>query len=265
MPRKRKIQIGIGLLVVIILGGTLLVNRYFNIFAAENDITNTATLYYTDENGVQQSVQSNMVVTTVETVPASPSPSVPPQSHTECINQACVTVDTVGEDQCQLGNDSFCQTPPESSVNIQLALEGRNSVNGQPDYSSTGTTLKVFEVDSTTAIFEKSAIQTSASGSASNIAVTGLTEGQNYDFRIKVNTYLVKKLANVQFTNAMPLDFEVLLAGNLDNQENVNIYDFQIMADDWGEADSIANIDKQDTVNIYDFSILADNWGKSDQ
>ena len=49
-----------------ILAVILLSNKFFNIFAAENDITNTATIYY-NEGGVDKSAQSNTVTTLVVT------------------------------------------------------------------------------------------------------------------------------------------------------------------------------------------------------
>jgi len=67
IPQKKKIQIGIVFVVVLILA--VIVVLYFRIFAAGTDISNTATIYYT-EGGQNKSAQSNTVVTTLTSPPA---------------------------------------------------------------------------------------------------------------------------------------------------------------------------------------------------
>ncbi len=162
IPRKRKIQLGIILLVIIIVAGILIANKFFNIFAAGNDITNTATIYY-QEGGVDKSAQSNTVTTTVTTPPPSPSPT-------------------------------------GTTINLNLKLQGRT------DFSTTNTDLKVFIPGTTTLVFEQNNVATDASGNAT-VVPTGLNVGSNYDFKIKVNMYLVTALTNKTFSNPMTLFF----------------------------------------------------------
>lgn len=64
--KRKKIQLAVAgsLLVVAIVA--VIVFKYFNIFAAGNEISNTATIYYQDAAGNNYSVNSNTVVTIVE-------------------------------------------------------------------------------------------------------------------------------------------------------------------------------------------------------
>jgi hypothetical protein len=49
--------------------------------------------------------------------------------------------------------------------------------------------------------------------------------------------------------------------GDLNNDNQVNIFDLSILLSDWGTANTTADINHDGTVNIFDLSILLSHWG----
>ena len=131
IPRKRKIQLGVVFLVVIVIGGILIAYKYFNIFAAENDITNTATITY-NEGGVDKSAQSN-TATTVMITP-SPTPSVSPS-----LNDATFALNP------ETGTYEIGQT---FSVDITLNTGGNETAGSDVIISYDNADLEVLDEDS---------------------------------------------------------------------------------------------------------------------
>lgn len=149
-------------------------------------------------------------------------------------------------------NASFALVPPDVSATIRLQLQGRTN------HSSTATALRIYQTGTTTQVFQKLDIATDATGSAS-ITISGVAAG-NYDYKIKVNDYLVKAITNTGLSNPLTLDFGILKAGDLNDDNIVNSLDFSLLISKWGLTDIAADINQDGIVNTVDFSFLNTNW-----
>ncbi len=149
-------------------------------------------------------------------------------------------------------NGSFALVPPDVTATIRLQLQGRTN------HSTTATNLKIFQTGTATKVFEKADIVTDAAGNAS-VTISGVAPG-NYDYKIKVNGYLVKAITNVALSSPLTLDFGALKAGDLDNNNVVNSLDFSLLISKWGLSDILADINQDGIVNTVDFSFLNTNW-----
>lgn len=149
-------------------------------------------------------------------------------------------------------NASFVIVPPDVTATIKLQLQGRTN------HSSTATDLKIFQTGTATKVFEKADITTDASGNAT-ITISGVSSG-NYDYKIKVNGYLIKAITNTALNSPLTLDFGVLKAGDLNNDNIVNSLDFSLLIAKWGLSDILADINQDGIVNTVDFSFLNTNW-----
>ncbi len=216
---------------ILVLGIVLVVLKFFNIFAAGNDISNTATLYY-QEGGVDKSVQSNTVLTAVITPSPSPSPS-PSLS----------------------ASPSPSSSPPTQTMQILLTLQGRS------DNSVSNGTLLIYNAGTSTLVYQKNDVSLPSSGQG-EIPVSGLVSGQYYDCKFKVPYFLTSLVPNIQFSVNFGAIFAVQLGGDLDNNNIINSIDFAILSNKWGQSDPISDINKDGTVNTIDFSFLNSNWFK---
>lgn len=200
--------------------------NFFNIFAAENEIANTATIYY-QEDGVDKSAQSNTVITAV----LSPSPT-PTSSPTP--------------------------SPTTSPVSCELNL----TLQGRVDYSTAGTTLEIYLPGQASPIFKKNDISTDNDGYAFfSIAVDLGT----YDFRLKVGTYLAKTLTNQTLTDGLSLAFEQLKAGDLNDDTIVDVGDWAVMSGRWRSTQGgVSDINADGIVDVGDWSIMSSNWRQRD-
>lgn len=149
-------------------------------------------------------------------------------------------------------NASFALVPPDVPTTIRLQLQGRTN------HLTTATNLKIFQTGTSTKVFEKADITTDASGNAT-ITISGVSSG-NYDYKIKVNGYLIKAIVNSPLSNPLTLDFGVLKAGDLNNDNIVNSLDFSLLIAKWGLSDILADINQDGIVNTVDFSFLNTNW-----
>lgn len=211
----------------------MIANKFFNIFAAGNDISNTATIYY-QEGGVDKSAQSNTVVTTVITPSPTPtpSPSLSPPPPTPSTS------------------------PSAEMMQVILTLQGRT------DNSVTGGLLRLYNAGTTTLVFEKNDVSLPSSGQG-QIAVNGLVSGQFYDAKFKAPYFLTSLVSHIQYNaGSFGAIFAVQLGGDLDNNNIINSIDFAILSNKWGQSDPISDINKDGTVNTIDFSFLNSNWFK---
>jgi hypothetical protein len=99
-------------------------------------------------------------------------------------------------------------------------------------------------------------------GSGKAILGLGLPYG-TYDVWGKVPTHLARRVRGWSFGNGRALlDFGMLLAGDLVNDNVVNQADLDYMTAHWLTNDPIADINRDGVVNSIDFAILNSNWGK---
>jgi hypothetical protein len=91
-----------------------------------------------------------------------------------------------------------------------------------------------------------------------------------YDIGVKGSHTLSRlKVAVVINSATTNVDFGTLLEGDCDNDDDVDINDFGILADAFGSVpasanwDARADLNNNGEVNIYDFGLLADNFGLS--
>jgi|GEM_PF-3856680 len=239
LSRKRKIQLGIVLLIAVSIG-ILFANKFFNIFAEGNDIFNTATIYY-NEGGVDKSAQSNTVITELITpspsLPPSPSPSPPPSP----------------SPSPPPPTPSLIPSPTTQIMQITLTLQGRT------DYSVSNGSLRIYTAGTNNVIYENNNISLPSNGQG-QVTVSGLIPNQFYDCKFKAPYFLTSLVANVQYSNNFGAIFGVQPGGDLDNNNIINSIDFAILSNKWGQADPISDINKDGTVNSVDFSILNSNW-----
>lgn len=159
--------------------------------------------------------------------------------------------------------DGTCQTKcaevtPE--INLTFRLEGRTAANtdamrgfAREAGSKLGYDQAPFK--------NRTSVSTDASGRGAilRLGLTGLTLGRGYEGLLKGPQHLQKKvtIASLQETNTV--DFGVLLTGDIDNDNVVNIMDIDAWATDIRKTDSPADLNNDGIVNIMDLSILIEN------
>jgi hypothetical protein len=212
-----------------------------------NIITNQATVTYQDASGNSYTVNSNIVETQITETP-TPTPSTPtptPSTPTPTPSTPTPTPST-----------------PTDNVNITLILQGRQ--NATDKYSASGVSLVVTDpANNNAVVFQANTVTLDNNGTA-NVQVSNMTTGTNYDYRIKVDTYLKGKVSG-SFTNGRPLDFGQLLAGDIDNNGLVNTIDYSFINAKWFQADTKADINHDGIVNTIDYGLWAGNFNKTDQ
>lgn len=147
--------------------------------------------------------------------------------------------------------------PTPVNVNLTINLQGRT------DKTSTSDNLKAYNAGGSTKVLDRNDISTNSNG-AGTFTINTLLPG-NYDFSLKPFYYLSQKLANVNLTDNVSLNFNNLKGGDLDNNNLVNSLDFARLSARWGQNDAITDINMDGITNIIDFSILSSNWFVSGQ
>jgi hypothetical protein len=106
--------------------------------------------------------------------------------------------------------------------------------------------------------------QVSLNGTGRSTSDLGLPVG-TYDVWAKAATHLARRVPDWSLgpNGAARLDFGVLLAGDLVDDNVVDQADFDYMQSVWGTGDPIADINRDGVVNTIDFAILNGNWGKA--
>jgi hypothetical protein len=155
-------------------------------------------------------------------------------------------------------------TPTTPTVNGQVAFQGRPA---PPDASWVNPLTVVVYEQGTNTVVDTYAPTTNSTGGFS--FVFDHAPG-TYDIGVKGSHTLSRLEEDVVIDSATTyVDFGTLLEGDCENDDDVDIYDFGILADAVGSAPGDANWDERadlnndGAVNIYDFGLLADNFGLS--
>jgi Bacterial Ig domain/Dockerin type I domain len=147
--------------------------------------------------------------------------------------------------------NSYTFTAP---TKIKISLEGASSFG-------TSGTLQIISPLSKTVIKELNII-TNASGDYT-LTLTGVP--QNVDLKFVAAGYLARIVYGVDLNSTAAKNgivFPVLLAGDLDGNNQVNSLDFSIMNTGWYSTSALADINKDGMVNTIDYSLLNTNWQK---
>lgn len=149
-------------------------------------------------------------------------------------------------------NGVYTIVPADVATTVTLNLQGRTN------HASSGTNFKVLNPGTTTVVFEKTDVSTNTTGNAT-FTITGVPAG-NYDYKVKVNNFLSKTIANTALNSPLTLAFGSLKGGDLNNDNIVNSLDFSLLTSKWGISDPAADINADGIVNTIDFAILNTNW-----
>lgn len=184
-------------------------------------------------------------------------------AQTSITNQAQATYkDASGKQHGPISSNTVSTTKtssPSSGFAISLTREGLQNQQAQ-------VVLRIYSA-STNQLVKEMTITVDSAGSNSN--VTNPTEpvaGQSYNFVLRVPYCLTKKISNRQWPLSQPLSFGAVLAGNLNNTDNiVNSLDWSIMNTRWRTNDQIADINRDGIVNTVDWGFMNKNWFVSGQ
>lgn len=198
--------------------------------AASNQIVNTATVTYEDSAGTSYSAQSNMTIVNI-------------------VSGGKMVNISLALENCSLpaGQTGICS----------------NLVNGK-NYATTGASLMITQPGDNTVVLQKDDISIDNSGHVYFDLPTPPVAG-NYNYKIKVNGYLIKAVKNIAFSDPINLDFGTLLAGDLKGDNNVVMGDFFVLSDKYGtDVGKVPPDFNQDgIVNMPDFLIFANNFSNT--
>lgn len=240
LPKRSQLTLLIFAIVAVCLLGLFIwsiITGKIRPFAQGNEIINTAVISYQDSSGASYSSSSNTVIT--QLVTPTPSPTLTSPTPTPSLFPTTSPTPT---------------STPTSGININLKFK----LQGRTDHSATNVNLEVFGHSDVTPIIVKNDITADSSGQAQTI-IPDLIVGQ-YDFRLKVNSFLSAILSNIMIADNQLLDFGTLKAGDLDNNNIVNSLDFSRLIAKWGMSDPATDINQDGTTNTIDFSFLNFNW-----
>ncbi|AKM82392.1 TPA: hypothetical protein DD449_04860 [Candidatus Berkelbacteria bacterium] len=155
-----------------------------------------------------------------------------------------------------VGNGSYSITN-NTAANITLGLQAGNNFN------TSGTVFSIYQVNSSTLVYQNNAVATDNTGKAT-ISFASPVAG-NYDYKIKVNGYLVKAVKNTAISNTMSLAFGTLKAGDLDGDNTVSLADFISFRSKFGQAIAkiVPDFDQDGKVTLSDFVIFRSNYLQS--
>jgi hypothetical protein len=181
------------------------------------------------------------------------------------VNQATVTYQDESGNTYTLNSNSVTVTiVPATGTTYTVNLSG---LQGRTDGANLNFTIKIFDAGTTNEVFSQDNVVTDGSGQAI-VPVSTVTIGQSYDIRIKPTTYLSKILTNQTAADSNTLSYDSFKNGDIDNNNQINIFDFSRLRSSWGTPDDnpnfnpSADLDNNNTVNIFDFSILRSNFGQ---
>ena len=147
----------------------------------------------------------------------------------------------------------------QSTLNINLQnLQGRaNAANVSVSVSIAVPSGPETELSGTTDVNGLLSIQSQ-----------GFIVGETYNIKVKPSGYLSKTIANVVATAVTNLTYADFKNGDIDNNNQINIYDFSSLRASWGDSSNpnynpLADLDNNNFVNIFDFSILRSNFGQN--
>lgn len=158
-----------------------------------------------------------------------------------------------------------------ADVNLNVTLQG----GSRPDAGwAAPLTVKFFisgntstDVLTATPVYTRN-LSSVKSGSTAAVQVPGILPG-TYDITVNSPYCLLNVKRNVLVIAPLTsLDMGIMLEGNANNDEKVNIQDFGLLAATYGRQrgqagfDENADFDRNDIINITDFGLLAANYGK---
>jgi len=161
-----------------------------------------------------------------------------------------------------VSNQASAKTQPggtNTTINIHLTLSGKSNA------TDSGVTLRIFSVGGTSPVYENTNVSTDSSGN-SQITAPGLSVGTAYDFWLKVPYFLAQKNSNIALTNPLSLNFGAQRAGDLDNNNQISMSDYQIIISSWRKRSTdtgfnpIADIQYDSQINMSDIQLLITNW-----
>lgn len=151
---------------------------------------------------------------------------------------------------------TYPNVAPDTIVDGMVLLEGHS------DHSGTYA-VAVYATGSDSVAFPS--ITTAIVDSAGNFELTGLTPG-TYDIALKHPQYLQVLETVTLSEGGNNIDFGILLAGDVDNNNLVNLPDFSLLGTAFGttsgdqDYNELADFTGDDIVNLADFSLLAGNF-----
>ena len=144
----------------------------------------------------------------------------------------------------------------------QVAFQGRPAA---PDASWVNPLTVVVLEQGTSTVVDTYAVTTNSTGGFSFVFDHALG---TYDIGVKGSHTLSRLEEDVVIDSATTnVNFGILLEGDCDDNDVININDFGILADAYGSVpasgnwDDRADLNGDSAVNIYDFGLLADNYG----
>lgn len=170
----------------------------------------------------------------------------------DATNDSNVTSPTGSDLLYSVTNGTYNLVPPDVTFNFTENLQGRTN------YSATGASLKIYNLNTTTNVYTNSNLTANSSGSG-QITISGLSSA-NYDYQLKIPYFLSTKVSNKLLTNPMTIAFGTQKSGDLNNDNIVNTIDFAILSSKWTLNDAISDINQDGIVNTVDFALLNSNW-----
>jgi stage V sporulation protein SpoVS len=152
--------------------------------------------------------------------------------------------------------------PSTQTVNGQVTFQGRPAA---PDASWVNSLTVVVLEQGTSTVVDTYAVTTNSTGGFS--FVFDHAPG-TYDIGVKGSHTLSRLEEDIVIDSAITnVDFGILLEGDCDNNDVVDISDFGIVGDAYGSVPASGNWDERADLNgdgvvdIYDFGLVADNFG----
>lgn len=174
-----------------------------------------------------------------------------------------MVTDSSGNDiLVSVGTGSYAVTN-NITANIILALPGTTN------YAASNATFAVCPTNSSVAtstnicgtsavVYQNTAVSIDSTGKALiNFAAPA---AGSYDYKIKVNSYLVKEVKNTVLTNQMTLAFGTLKVGDFDADNTVTGADFIAFRTKYLTAGGVADFDRDGTVTGTDFIIFRQGY-----
>ena len=188
---------------------------------------------------------------------------------------AAVT-DSVTQKTCSDSATATIRITAAPTLNISLLMQGRPSYPADSRGSAGIADLYVREGTGDKTLIADDLV-VAANGTATNIALSGLSVGSTYDFLLKGYIHLTVLKNKVLAEGSNTLNFGTLRVGDVDvhgHDNKVNAFDYEVLAQGWRATwndpqpcpDNYANCKLADfnldsKVNAFDYDYLATNWG----
>lgn len=231
--------------------GTVLTNQYNNVAGTLDYTAGTMNNFPTGEFSIASVVMRAKVVG--DNLPLTLNTSGTRISVATFSSQAVITATS---------NSSI------SVANANMTLTGVQSLQGRPAGAHASriipVIIEVLPVGGTTPV---ATINTSIDSNSTFNAGVNLAPG-TYDVRIKGTHTLRAKIASQALNNgANTLNFSVLLEGDVNNDNQITLFDWSAMVANYSKcvpiADANANLNEQGCVDLNDVTLLIANFGQS--